>query len=60
MSAALYDGGATTVLFLPLLAMHDEYKCRAQHYGLACQTWTASCNIATAPQLLFVAVENCP
>jgi hypothetical protein len=60
MSAALYDGGATTVLILPLAAMHDEYKCRARHYGLACQTWTTSYDIATAPQLLLVAVENCP
>ncbi len=60
MSAALYDGGATTVLILPLAAMHDKYKCRARRYGLACQTWTAGCDIATAPQLLLVAVENCP
>ena len=60
MSAALYDGGATTILILPLAAMHDEYKSRARHYGLTCQAWSTSCDIATAPQLLLVAVENCP
>lgn len=26
---------------------------------LACRTWTADCDIATAPQLLLAAVENC-
>lgn len=59
MSTALYDSGATTLLILPLTAMHDEYKCRARRYGLACETWTTSCDIAMAPQLLLVAVENC-
>ena len=59
MSISLYDGGATTVMILPLVAMHEEYKCRAKRYGLACQTWTIDCDITTAPQLLLVAVENC-
>ena len=61
MSIGLYDGGATTVMILPLVAMHEEYKCRAKRYGLACQTWTIDCasDIATAPQLLLVGVENC-
>lgn len=59
MSAALYDSGTTTVLILPLAAMHEEYKCRAKRYGLACRTWSMDCDIATAPQLLLVAVENC-
>jgi hypothetical protein len=60
MSIGLYDAGATTVMILPLVAMHEEYKCRAKRYGLACQTWTVDCDIATAPQLLLAAVENCP
>jgi hypothetical protein len=59
MSIGLYDGGATTIMILPLVAMHEEYKCRAQRYGLACRTWTMDCDIATTPQLLLVAVENC-
>jgi len=59
MSIGLYDGGATTIMILPLVAMHDEYKCRAQRHGLACRTWTMDCDIATAPQLLLVAVESC-
>ena len=59
MSIGLYDGGATTIMILPLVAMHEEYKCRAQRYGLACRTWTTDCDTATAPQLLLVAVENC-
>lgn len=60
MSAALYDNGATTVLILPLAAMHDEYQGRAKRCGLGCKTWSTSCDIGTAPQLLLVAVENCP
>ena len=58
MSIGLYDGGATTVMILPLVAMHEEYKCRAKRYGLACRTWTIDCDIAAAPQLLLAAVEN--
>ena len=59
MSIGLYDGGATTVMILPLVAMHEEYKCRAKRYGLSCRTWTIDCDIAMAPQLLLAAVENC-
>jgi hypothetical protein len=29
MSIGMYDGGATTMLILPLVAMHDEYWFRA-------------------------------
>src|SRR5262245_28636785 len=59
MSAGLYDNGASTVLILPLVSMHDEYKARARRYGMACETWTTDSNIATTPQVLLVAVENC-
>lgn len=60
MSISLYDGGTSTVLILPLAAMHEEYKSRAQKSGLTCTTWTSDCDPATAPQLLLVAIENCP
>ena len=60
MSISLYDGGASTILILPLVAMHEEYISRAQQYGLTCKTWTSNCDFSTAPQLLLVAVENCP
>lgn len=60
MSIGLYDKGATTVLILPLAAMHEEYKGRAKHHQLTCETWSDLSDIATAPQLLLVAVENCP
>jgi hypothetical protein len=60
MSISLYDGGASTILILPLAAMHEEYISRARQYGLTCKTWTSSCDFSTAPQLLLVAVENCP
>ena len=59
MSISMYDGGASTILILPLAAMHEEYRFRAHQYGLSCKTWTSDCDIATAPQLLLVAVENC-
>jgi len=59
MSVGLYDGGATTILILPLVAMHEEYKSRAGRYGLSCKVWTTDCDVSTAPQLLLVAVENC-
>jgi len=59
MSIRLYDSGSSTVLILPLLAMHDEYRCRAKQYNLSCETWMGNSNPATAPQLLLVAVENC-
>jgi hypothetical protein len=60
MSISLYDCGASTILILPLAAMHEEYKSRAKQHGLTCKTWTSDCDLATAPQLLLVAVENCP
>ena len=61
MNISLYDGGASSILILPLAAMHEEYIFRAQQYGLTCKTWTSNCNFATqaAPQLLLVGVENC-
>lgn len=59
MSVGLYDNGASTVLILPLIAMHDEYRSRAKQYNITCTTWTGDCDLATAPQLLLVAVENC-
>lgn len=59
MSISLYDGGASTILILPLAAMHEEYIYRAQQYGLTCKTWTSDCDFDTAPQLLLVAIENC-
>lgn len=55
----MYDRGASTVLILPLLAMHEEYKGRARWHSLSCETWTVNLIPATAPQLLLVAVENC-
>lgn len=60
MSISMYDGGSSTVLILPLLAMHEEYRSRARQYNIGCWTWTRDCDIATAPQLLLVAVEDCP
>jgi hypothetical protein len=59
MSIGMYDGGASTILILPLAAMHEEYLSRARRFGLSCKTWTSDCDVATAPQLLLVAVENC-
>lgn len=60
MNISLYDGGASTILILPLAAMHEEYISRAKQYDLTCKTWTSNCDFDTAPQLLLVAVENCP
>jgi hypothetical protein len=59
MSVRLYDDGATTILILPLVAMQEEYKSRAGHYGLSCKAWRTDCDPSTAPQLLLVAVEHC-
>ena len=59
MNIHFYDSGASTILILPLIAMHEEYKVRAQHCGISCWTWTSDCDLATAPQLLLVAAENC-
>jgi replicative superfamily II helicase len=59
MSICFYDGGTSTILILPLVAMHEEYKFRARHCGITCTTWTRDCDLATASQLLLVAVENC-
>jgi hypothetical protein len=58
LSIALYDSGQSTVLILPLLAMHDEYRHRARKYGLSCETWTNS-NRHLSSQIILVAVENC-
>ena len=60
MSIHFYDGCTSTILVLPLVAMHEEYKLRARQYGITCRTWTSDHDLATAPQLLLVAVENCP
>ena len=51
--------GESTVLILPLLAMHDEYRSRATKHGLSCETWTCSSSPASSVQLLLVAVESC-
>ena len=59
LSVAFYDGGKSTVLILPLLAMHDEYKGRAKKYSLSCETWTADSNPPPTTQIILVAVENC-
>jgi superfamily II DNA helicase RecQ len=59
MSIRLYDHGASTVLILPLAAMHEEYRSRARQCGIGCSTWTPGCDLSTAPQLLLVAVEQC-
>ena len=59
MSVSMYDDGASTILILPLAAMHEEYRSRASQYGISCKTWSSNCEIAIAPQLLLVAVENC-
>lgn len=59
MTISMYDSGASTILILPLAAMHEEYRFRAHRYNLGCKTWASDCDIATAPQLLLVAVENC-
>ena len=58
LSIALYDKGTCTVLILPLLAMHDEYKVRARKHGLSCETWESG-NSSPSSQLILVAVENC-
>lgn len=60
MSISLYDSGASTILILPLVAMHEEYISRARKCGLTCKTWTSDCDLTMAPQLLLVAVESCP
>jgi superfamily II DNA helicase RecQ len=59
MSIGLYDAGTTTILILPLIAMHEEYECRARKHSLSYETWMSGCDPTTAPQLLLVAVENC-
>lgn len=59
MSISLYDGGASTIVILPLVAMHEEYISRAKQYGLTCKTWTSNFDFASAPQLLLVAIESC-
>src|SRR5258708_20103272 len=59
MSISLYDRGASTVMILPLIAMHEEYKLRARKYGVSCRTWSSECDPSASPQLLLVAVESC-
>lgn len=59
MSITLYDCGASTVMILPLIAMHEEYKLRARKYGVSCRTWSSDCDPSTCPQLLLVTVETC-
>src|ERR1700722_7830942 len=59
LASAFYDGGNTTILILPLLAMHDEYKTRANRHGLSCMTWTIGSDPATSSQIVLVAVEAC-
>src|ERR1700687_5674561 len=59
MNIGLYDHGTSTVMILPLIAMHEEYKFRAQKYGVSCRTWSSACDPSTSPQLLLVAVETC-
>ena len=53
----MFDKGKTTVLILPLLAMHDEYYSRAKSSRITCERWSIGSSPATAPQLLLVAVE---
>lgn len=53
----MFDSGRTTVLILPLLAMHDEYVLRAKKHGISCETWSCNSRPAAPPQLLLVAVE---
>jgi hypothetical protein len=57
LCASAFDGGKTTVLILPLLAMHDEYLGRAQKCRLTCETWSHRALPTSSPQLLLVAVE---
>jgi superfamily II DNA helicase RecQ len=58
LSIALYDGGQSTILILPLLAMHDEYRYRARKHGLSCEAWTNGLRTPSA-QIILVAVESC-
>ena len=59
LSIARYDGGNTTVLILPLLAMHDEYEMRARKYKLSFETWTINSNPSACSQIVLVAIEAC-
>ena len=59
MSISLYDQGASTVMILPLIAMHEEYKFRARKCGVSCKTWSNECGPSASPQMLLVAVETC-
>jgi hypothetical protein len=53
------DHGRTTILILPLIAMHDEYIERARRYKLSCESWTYRSSVHAPPQLVLVSVENC-
>jgi Helicase conserved C-terminal domain len=59
LSIAYYDGGHSTLLILPLQAMHDEYKGRASKHGLSYEVWANGSNPSASPQIILVAVESC-
>ena len=52
--------GKTTVIILPLLAMHSEYHERAVKHNLSCESWDLhTSSINQPPQILLVAVDSC-
>jgi superfamily II DNA helicase RecQ len=57
LSIAFYDGGNSTIIILPLLAMHNEYRNRAEKHRLSCEAWSNNGN--PTAQVILVAVENC-
>ncbi|KAF9487665.1 hypothetical protein BDN71DRAFT_602419 [Pleurotus eryngii] len=59
LSSSIYDGGNTTVIILPLRAMHTEYQSRASRCRLRCETWMHRSDPSSSPQILLVAVEDC-
>jgi hypothetical protein len=59
LNIAYYDGGKSTILLLPLLSMHDEYRGRAMKHGLSFCTWTSASDPSASPQIVLVAIENC-
>ena len=59
LNAYFYDQGKTTIILLPLLAMHEEYTNRAKAHGLSVETWKSQSSPHSPPQILLVAVEKC-
>ena len=52
------DHGKSTVWYLPLKSMHEQYKLRCQSHSMTCQTWTRDTSPDTPPQHVLVTIEN--